>query len=123
MTGKNTLLMSLLTLAACAGSVHAQDFSFGTYGGNSNSVASLGEQGTAQARSNAAGNVTSLPRDFFGAAPEEPSPFEPADHSTENMLVLVGLATMFCVGVTITGLSMVRRRPRSTPTRLLVNSH
>ena len=68
--------------------------------------------------------VGDLPRDFFRPAVVEmnqPETETNNPNAAANILVVVCLAAMFCVGVTITGVCLWRRKLRCEPARVSVH--
>ena len=124
MINKTSILLSLMALVFCVPSAEAQEFSFGGFAGGSKRVAALNDQPMLHASPRKAAVVVGhLPKDYFRSTPA-PSPEiqTSTSHTVANMLVITGLATMLCIGMTITGLCIMRRRPHSTPAKILVSA-
>jgi len=111
MIRNNAICLSLLTLALSTASVDAQDLLIGF---GASSVAALKYDSQSPANTTLVGT---LPNDFFGprshfsantAATEAPS----SSHFLANILVLSGLITMLCVGITFIGIRIARTAPR-----------
>lgn len=117
-------LLSLLALSflAIPSPSYAEDFGFGTFGG-SPAVASLGRDGSSVTRA-----ATSTLPSSFGSTDENKAQVFASDaelaasHASNNVLVLAGLAGLLGVGMTITGICMLRRKPTRAPTRIMVNA-
>ena len=124
MINKNSVLLSLITLVCCVPSAAAQEFSFGGFAGGPRHVAALNAPPIGQSSPhNAAVVVGNLPKDYFRSTPAQPpETVASTSHTMANMLVIAGLATTLCIGMTITGLCVMRRRPHSTPARILMSA-
>ena len=124
MINKNSILLSLMALVFCLPSAEAQEFSFGGSAGRSKRVAALNDQTIVQSfPRKAAVVVGKLPKDYFHSIPaQSPETRTSASYTIANMLVIAGLATMLCIGLTITGLCILRRRPHSTPAKILMSA-
>ena len=122
MINKNSILLSLITFVFCVPSVEAQEFSLGGFAGGSKHVAALNAQPIVQSSPHESAVVIGkFPKDYFRSTPaQSPETEAAASHTVANMLVIAGLATMLCIGMTITGLCVMRRRPHLTPAKILM---
>ncbi len=124
MINKNSVLLSLITLVFCVPSAEAQEFSLGSFAGDSKHVADSNDQLMLQSSSRKAAVVVGkFPKDYFRSTPaQSPAIQTPASHTIANMLVITGLATMLCIGMTVTGLCIMRRRPHSAPAKIFLSA-
>ncbi len=124
MINKNSVLLSLITLVFCVPSAEAQEFSLGDLAGRTKHVASWNAHPMVPSSAHKPDVlVGNLPKDYFRATPAQPPETAAStSHTVANMLVIAGLATMLCIGMTITGLCVMRRRPHSTPAKILVSA-
>ena len=119
MINKNSLFLSLTALAFCVASAGAQELPFADFNAGSNPTA-----GSLNGKAKPGAVVGKLPNDYFASTAASDSSGDAelevsTSHTTANLLVIAALATMLCVGMTITGLCIMRRRPPSTPAQVL----
>ena len=69
-------------------------------------------------------DVNHLPNDFFGPAKKVEASNEQvrAAYAEANLWVLAGLASMLGVGMGITGLCIMKKKPKPAPVRVMIGT-